>query len=53
MNNIYFSSATFQKINSDAVEKIRKLSLRETQDEDDETVEQDKEDDDDVFGEIF
>jgi hypothetical protein len=49
-----FSAATFQKVNSDAVEKIRKVSLSEklenvSEDEDDE----EENDDDDVFDDCF
>ena len=50
-NNIYFSAAIFQKVNSDAVEKIRKISLCENLEND---IEDDKEenDDDDVFDDL-
>ena len=46
-----FSAATFQKVNSDAVEKIRKISLCENLEND---IEDDKEenDDDDVFDDL-
>ena len=43
-----FSAATFQKINSDAVEKIRKISLENDIENDEE-----ENDDDDVFDDIF
>ena len=49
-----FSAATFQKVNSNAVVKIKKISLSEklendTEDEDDE----EENEDDDVFDDCF
>ena len=47
-----FSAATFQKVNSDAVEKIRKISLSENLGNETENDEEEN-DDDDVFDDIF
>ena len=51
-NNIYFSAATFQKVNSNAVEKIIKAGLCENDKDGNENDEEDI-DDDDVFGDLF
>ena len=47
-----FSAATFQKVNSDAVEKIRKISSCENLENETENDEEEN-DDDDVFDDIF
>ena len=47
-----FRAATFQKVNSDAVEKIRKISLCENLENETENDEEEN-DDDDVFDDIF
>ena len=51
-NAIYFSAATFQKVNSNAVEKIRKISLCKNIEDKHDKHEEDV-DDDDVFDVIF
>ena len=51
-NAIYFSAATFQKVNSNAVEKIRKISLCENI-EDTHDSHEEEADDDDVFDDVF
>ena len=48
-----FSAATFQKVNSDAVEKIRKISLFGNLKKDEGEDDEEKNDDDDVFNDIF
>ena len=47
---IFFSAAIFPKVNSNAVEKIRKISLCENEEN---TSEEEEDDDDDVFDVFF
>jgi hypothetical protein len=49
-----FSAATFQKVNSDAVEKIRKISLSANFENDTDNKDDEEEnEDDDVFDDCF